>query len=574
MLNDLLEVSRSDAVYNAHSYLTKVPVDAIIPLIEQYTAIGDTVVDMFAGSGMTAVAAKMCDRNATVSDISTLGKHIGSGYLSNVPEEQLKSALTNILEESKADVGNLYLTVRQSDNRIMPFGKTIWTFIYECPICKSEVNYYQRLKFAAWDSKSINCGSCGNPFIKREGKFLRDEPVIVDLDGENSRQIEQPISDYDIDKINLATNTNIFNELPSVRIDSDREMYKRSALEKWNLTETKNFFTARNATILLDIWQRIGRVDDQSLRQKLRFIFTAILPRASKRYQWSYKAPLNAAIQNYYIAPVFYEWNVYDLLTRKLNAVIKSDIYIKKRAKKPLEYSQTYVTASADSLTHLDDSSIDFIFTDPPFGSNIFYSDMNLFHEAWLGEFTDFRSEAVMKTTGKTKNDSKAFYQEILTGAFREAYRVLRPNSCMAVVFGNSQGSIWSVVQQALFNSGFNTRPEKILILDKGQRSVKGLNSGSEKVATLDLIFVVRKSDEEQISRALSEVYDLKELIIEVFDSITVRPGLTASHLYLSVLREAMHQGFCIANIDLDDILAEIKARGFTINRNSGKLEL
>lgn len=572
MLNDLLEVSRSDAVYNAHSYLTKVPVDAIIPLIEEYTEVGDTVIDMFAGSGMTAVAAKMCDRSAIVSDISILGKHIGTGYLSNVNAIELREHLEQIISNSRQAIGHFYMTKRQSDGSIMEFGKTIWTFIYECPNCKSEINYYLQLKSANWDTKKLSCSNCGELFAKRGGNFLRDEPVIVDLDGENRRQIEQSISSFDINLINNAESTDIFTRFPSVRIDENREMYKRSALEKWNLTETKNFFSARNAIVLLDLWERINKVENEQIRQKLKFTFTAILPRASKRYQWSHKAPLNAAIQNYYIAPVFYEWNVYDLVTRKINAVVKSDNYIKNRAKSIANHKQIYVTASADNLAHLADESVEFVFTDPPFGSNIFYSDMNLFHEAWLGDFTDNSKEAVMKTTGKNKEQSKTDYQEILTAAFREAYRVLRQDKCMAVVFGNSQGSIWSVVQQALFNSGFNTKPEKILILDKGQRSVKGLNSGTEKVATLDLIVVVRKTGAPN-NIPLQEESDLKELISSVFDKVNVQAGLTASHLYLAVLREAMDKGLCIANIDLGNILNEISSRGFAINSTSGKLE-
>ena len=34
----------------------------------------------------------------------------------------------------------------------------------------------------------------------------------------------------------------------------------------------------------------------------------------------------------------------------------------------------SYQLASAAKLTHLDDSSVDYVFTDPPFGSNIFYA--------------------------------------------------------------------------------------------------------------------------------------------------------------------------------------------------------
>ena len=65
------------------------------------------------------------------------------------------------------------------------------------------------------------------------------------------------------------------------------------------------------------------------------------------------------------------------------------------------EIDVNYVLASAGHLAHLTTGTIDYIFTDPPFGSNIFYSDMNLFHEAWLGEVTDHTSEAVVHTTGK-----------------------------------------------------------------------------------------------------------------------------------------------------------------------------
>ena len=49
--------SRSDPVYMAHSYLTTVPVGAIEPFIEAFTKPGDVVLDPFAGSGMTGVAA-------------------------------------------------------------------------------------------------------------------------------------------------------------------------------------------------------------------------------------------------------------------------------------------------------------------------------------------------------------------------------------------------------------------------------------------------------------------------------------------------------------------------------------
>jgi hypothetical protein len=51
---------KTDSIYSAHGYHTKVPHKAIMRAILHYTSPGDVVLDGFAGSGMTGVAAQMC----------------------------------------------------------------------------------------------------------------------------------------------------------------------------------------------------------------------------------------------------------------------------------------------------------------------------------------------------------------------------------------------------------------------------------------------------------------------------------------------------------------------------------
>ena len=55
-----VSVSKTDQLYRAYSYHTKVPHLAIVPSILHYTQPGDIVLDGFAGSGMTGVAAQWC----------------------------------------------------------------------------------------------------------------------------------------------------------------------------------------------------------------------------------------------------------------------------------------------------------------------------------------------------------------------------------------------------------------------------------------------------------------------------------------------------------------------------------
>ena len=97
------------------------------------------------------------------------------------------------------------------------------------------------------------------------------------------------------------------------------------------------------------------------------------------RYQWSAKRPLNAQNQTYYIAPVYFEWNVFDLYGRKVNAVIRANEAVFDGGdlfSTGVLPDVGYEIASAERLAHLDDRSVDYVFTDPPFGSNIFYSDI------------------------------------------------------------------------------------------------------------------------------------------------------------------------------------------------------
>ena len=56
---------KNNPIYNAHSYHTKVPHPAIMRYILHYTQPGDIVFDGFAGTGMTGVAAQLCNKPTT-----------------------------------------------------------------------------------------------------------------------------------------------------------------------------------------------------------------------------------------------------------------------------------------------------------------------------------------------------------------------------------------------------------------------------------------------------------------------------------------------------------------------------
>ena len=118
---------KNDPIYNAHSYHTKVPARAIIPYILHYTEPGDVIMDPFCGSGMTGVAALMCEdppedifqsvpgakkgaRRAILNDLSPAACHIAYNYCTPVDVEALKAEFERIKAAVKEEFDWLYGT--------------------------------------------------------------------------------------------------------------------------------------------------------------------------------------------------------------------------------------------------------------------------------------------------------------------------------------------------------------------------------------------------------------------------------------------------------------------------------
>lgn len=574
-LSEMVAAPRTDPVYNCHSYLTKVPIKAITPFIEAFTSPGQVVADFFAGSGMTGLAAWTLGRQAHLSDISVLGHHIAQGYLVEVSDSDLSDAGASVSNTARTAMGDLYGTVRASDGVLVDFVRTVWSGAYACPSCGHELIYFELV--TAGDLSDTHCPACQKPFSKRSWIRSQNIPVQVVVRDQRRRLVEQEVTTEDQERIANAIVDLRLSQVPSQPIERHREMYHRSSLAKSGLTETKKFFSARNAIALLELWQAINIVEDAAIREKLRFCFTAILPRASMRYQWSRKRPLNAQNQTYYVAPIYYEWNVFELFSRKVRAAQKAHAYLRENAtwiEAAEQPAVTYDITPAGNLEHLADASIDYIFTDPPFGSNIFYSDMTLFHEAWLGQITDWTAEAVVYTTGEQKVGAEERYERLLREAFQEGWRILKPGAYMSVVFGNSSGRVWGFLQRALREIGFEPAPMHVAILDKRQRSVKGLNSGTEGVVTVDLIVTVRKPNigfQAPLPTVTVEGR-VEELIADAIRETTTASDHSPSHVYARILKRAIEEDLTLDGFHLVDVLSAMRRAGWTIDEKSGLL--
>ena len=189
---------------------------------------------------------------------------------------------------------------------------------------------------------------------------------------------------------------------------------------------------------------------------------------------------------------------------------------------------------SATELSAIPDGSIDYIFTDPPFGSNIFYADCNLIWKSWLGRLTDGTNEAVVnRSLGLDKGGkSLATYAALISAAMREMARVLKPSGWATVVFHNTDAAVWQALREAADQAGFSFH--EAASLDRRQQNDKGYKgrSGAEDVAHFDVVFNLRKTAAPPRARAAKKTRINLPRLVETIatDRKYARHGLQGVH--------------------------------------------
>jgi hypothetical protein len=139
----------------------------------------------------------------------------------------------------------------------------------------------------------------------------------------------------------------------------------------------------------------------------------------------------------------------------------------------PLGNDNRQVNYAGDcSNSPIKSNSIDYIFTDPPFGENIYYSDLNLLIESWHKVLTNPSPEAIID---KAKSKSILEYQNLMFSCFKKYYDVLKPGKWMTVEFSNTSAAVWNGIQTAIQNAGFILA--NVSSLDKQQGTFQAVNS-------------------------------------------------------------------------------------------------
>jgi len=114
------------------------------------------------------------------------------------------------------------------------------------------------------------------------------------------------------------------------------------------------------------------------------------------------------------------------------------------------------LTENATDLSMIPDSSVDYVFTDPPYGASVPYFGLSLMWASWLGMEDDlnFDEEIVISERGDYQEELKT-YKDDLRLAFSEMYRVLKPDGWVSVTFHNREIAVWNALVAAAVEAHF-----------------------------------------------------------------------------------------------------------------------
>ena len=243
---------------------------------------------------------------------------------------------------------------------------------------------------------------------------------------------------------------------------SEWQNLKNIKLDKTADVETAaELFSLLQTAELAFLKYLIKKIKDKSIQNSLLLAFSSTVTKHNLTYHASTTRGDNAgdsAAFRYYryrIATVSVELDLINSFETKVKKIISAKQEIKDQInKQTIDNLQVY-KGDATDLNKVEDESVDYIYTDPPYGAKIAYLDLSAMWNAWLDlpvTEEDFEKEAI---EGGSHKKTKDDYSNLIAKSIQEMYRVLKFDRWMSFVFAHKDPHYWHIIVETAEKVGF-----------------------------------------------------------------------------------------------------------------------
>jgi DNA modification methylase len=432
--------------FGVHGYFTKQTWNVVAEYIKNYSQPGDTVLDPFGGSGITAIEALMNGRKAINIDLNPMAVFLVESLIAPIDQIELTEAFNEIKEE----------------------------YLSKEPKTEKEIQ------------KAIS-------------KFKGPKKLPLPK-GSDVETVDKLFSDKQIAQLSLLKSIILKQKNDNIR-NSFLLMFS-GIVTKANLT----YHTGNTATR-----------DGQGNASAFQYYRYRIAP-----------DPKDVEIMKYF-----------ELRFQKI-----------RDAKKEMHYeindktisNASIIKGTATNLSFIKNETIDYIYTDPPYGKKIPYLDLSAMWNAWLDldvSEQDFKNEAI---EGGELGKSKSEYNELMAQSITEMYRVLKFDRWLSFVFAHKDPEFWHLIIDTAERCGFEyigAVPQK-----NGQTSFKK-RQNPFTVLSGQLIINFRKVKNPKAIMRANLGLDISEIVIQTVEGIIAKfSGATLEQINDELIIKGLELGF------------------------------
>jgi DNA modification methylase len=354
--------------FKSHPYFTKQASNVVATYIEHYSKVGDTILDPFGGTGVTAIEALRLKRKAVIVDINPLACFLVRQTCEQTNVNELINTFNELELKVKHQIEEIYATPNEK-------------------LLKTDIKY--------WYPKNI--------------------------------------------------------ALPK---NSDFEF-------------VEDLYTPKQLYSYAFLFAEIKKIENLGMREMMKYVFSSTMAKVNLTYMDNVKRGAEGGGSSlfgkyrYWQPTKVAELNVWKNFAKKFE-------YIRKGKDKWNELTKDFsvaenlqvINGSALEISeYMAANSIDYIYTDPPYGGNIAYLDLSTMWNAWLFPeiFENNKMDELKKVEiieGGDLNKSQDEYSELFSKSFEEMGKVLKKDAWLNCVFAHKKLEFWNVIIESCEDNG------------------------------------------------------------------------------------------------------------------------
>lgn len=492
--------------YEMHKYWGKKPSKDLKALIEKYTKEGDTILDPFSGYGVFCCEAFILNRNVISNDLNPMANFINKQLLNkNINIKKLEGEWINIRNQISEYI-NLWYNFKAEDGDVQLIN-----------ILRDEKDKPLKGRYKSKVSK------------KTVEVTFSDEEVANYLAFEKGQIIDDW---YPVDPL----------------IENSRISAKKGMV-------VADLFPKRALACHAKLLALIELLSSGNEKELLKVTFTANLANCSKLVppiKSRGDMSQGAWMTGFYIGSTYLENNVLSYFENRLKKTIKGktnylECFTKNLFSNKFDINYNITQFDAKSLG-IPSKSIDYIFTDPPYGDAVPYFEQSILWNSWLKLVPDYDNEIVISDS-KMRDKGIDNFESNIYVAFSEIRRVLKDKGYFSLTYHSLSGLEWKSITNACINNGFEMVDFTWLI----QKTFTPRQINRSKSIKGDVLVTFRKNSEKEIIY-LNDL-EVEELFIELINNWLIKKSLDTNEIFMRIMKYIFTNRIVINNVNLLNIL-------------------